>query len=155
MEKENKKIKSAWITLSNNKPASINLLNDLESDWGWLKGFEWRVCTILPNGMIKTIHLADCWKQAAQWLEKNGYEYRNDDPSKILYDALYISTKKTIDERKLEETICGLIQKAEDGITPYEPSVNDYDKCLSNNAKMEGRMEAFYEVIKFINKEYD
>ncbi len=156
MEKENKEKKNAWIQLSTHNHASVNLSNDLNTDYGcelygWLKGFEWTVFTI-ENNNISRIHLADSWKEATQWLEKNGYEYRNDDPSKTLYEAIYTTTKKTVDELELEKNIEKLIKKAEDGITPYEPSVNDYDKCLSNNGEMKGRIEAFCEVLKLLDK---
>ena len=82
-----KETKYAWIQLRTNAPASINLLNDDEGNDGWLDGFEWGVYTI-KNNMIDRLYLADTWKEAKQFLEKEGYDYYDDDPSEELYKAL-------------------------------------------------------------------
>jgi hypothetical protein len=160
MEKENKEKQYAWIVLRENPPASIDLSNSFsplyDIEGTWLQGFEWTVLTI-KNNREERIYIADSFLEAKKWVEKNGYDIhcQNDDPSKMLIQAIYTTTKKTVDELELEKNIKKLIEKAEDGITPYEPSVNDYDKCLSNNGEMKGRIEAFCEVLKLLNKKND
>ena len=164
MEKENKEKKYAWIVLRENPPASIDLSNSLTyhlcSEGTWLPGFEWTVLTI-ENNEPERIYIADSFLQAKKWIEKNGYNIhgQNDDPSEMLIEAIYTTTKKTVDEIELEKNINKLIQKAEDGITQYyihnEPSVNDYDKCLLSKGEMKGRIDAFCEILKLLNKEND
>tara|TARA_R110000751_G_C13460437_1_gene445313 strand:+ start:32 stop:511 length:480 start_codon:yes stop_codon:yes gene_type:complete len=159
MEKENKEKQYAWIVLREHSPASIDLSNSLDlcQEKGiWLQGFEWTVLTI-ENNRPERIHISDSFLGAKKWIEKKGYSIhgQNDDPSEMLIEAIYITTKKTVDEIELEKNISKLIQKAEDGITPYEPSVNDYDKCLLSSGEMKGRIDAFCEILKLLNKEND
>lgn len=172
MEKENKEKKYAWIVLRENPPASIDLSNSLTyhlcSEGTWLPGFEWTVLTI-ENNEPERIWIADSFLQAKKWIEKNGYNIhgQNDDPSEMLIEAIYTTTKKTVDEIELEKNINKLIQKAEDGVTPYNPQDADYDRCdkchqssyvsdyMKDDYFVGGKVEAYKEILKLLNKKND